>query len=408
MDKRDPDSLEAKVKQEHNEVNSLAKDILNWFLDNDRVGELYPKDQVIEQIQEEFEISSSRATKAVSSLVGDIVDPVQQVIVEDKRHVGIIEYRVDQESGSYGYIHFDDISGQRKRVVCGKCVEQETRDKNVTHATEGESCEVGCTWDDLTAKMLHHYQDAHDADIDEIEPGASLLDGTTISGNLAIHTGNDGQINHDELNNRTHDGDALTPSSIDVNNSFTGPNGNVIDNFVGQNLEIIDGRIDAGRNHSTTVELNRLQMNISALQYDLGLDLLDYPGGLYDLFVDGIDSAEKSNVELDGEELDLVDEQNNGELVYKQDFNIIPFDVVFAYRGAIDEGNIEVEIEDANGDSVTVNRVDDIVGTEDLKTKDITVTVKITEPGLKRFGLYFDGARPDQYYETAINSITEA
>jgi len=130
---------------------------------------------------------------ALSDVVGDIVDPLQQILREGERYVGIIEYREYPSEGAYGYIDFDDKYGERKRVVCARCVETEEFDDNISHATEGEgSVPDSASWNQLLNTVTSHYTKSHTEAPINIEVGASLLSGTTIAGNESWHAGNDG------------------------------------------------------------------------------------------------------------------------------------------------------------------------------------------------------------------------
>jgi len=190
MDSKNPDELIEQVKEEQQTRGELAIDALQWFLD-DNVGEFFPRDGVVKELSQELGVSTSRANVAISDTVGDIVDPVQQITKHNEKYVGVIEYQVFSDEGAYGYVDFDDRKGKRKRVVCARCVEKYKYDENVTHATQGEgSSDKNATWQQLLNKVTGHYADDHIKPPSDIEPGASLVSGTTIGGNTAYHTGN--------------------------------------------------------------------------------------------------------------------------------------------------------------------------------------------------------------------------
>lgn len=194
MESYDPEELTAKVKQEQEETSNLAVDTLDWFLDSDHIGEFFPREDAAIELSDYLDVNLGKANSAISATVGDIVDPVQQISVENNKYVGVIEHRVYQTEGAYGYIHFDSRLRQKKRVVCARCVEKEDLDENVTHATEGEgTSNTDASWDQLLNKVTSHYASAHTEPPEGITPGASLLNGTTISGNVAFHSGNDGE-----------------------------------------------------------------------------------------------------------------------------------------------------------------------------------------------------------------------
>jgi len=190
MDSKNPEELIEGVEEEQKIRGELATDALQWFLDGN-VEEFFPRGAVVEELSEELGVSASRANTAISDTVGDIVDPVQQITRRNNKYVGVIDYKVFSDEGAYGYIDFDDRKGERKRVVCARCVEKHKYDENITHATQGEgSSKSDATWQQLLNKVTAHYADNHTKPPSEIEPGASLVSGTTIGGNTAFHTGN--------------------------------------------------------------------------------------------------------------------------------------------------------------------------------------------------------------------------
>lgn len=179
------------AKSESSERLNNAVDALQWFLD--REGELYSRYEAASLISGELDIEVEEAHHAIRQLTGDIVDPVQQVPVNGDNKVGVIEYKVWKNSGAYGYLQFHDMHGDRKRVVCAKCAEVKSTDSQVSHATEGQgTSSVGESWQNLLNKVTAHYANEHEEPPEQIEPGASLLSGTTINSNLSWHNGNDG------------------------------------------------------------------------------------------------------------------------------------------------------------------------------------------------------------------------
>jgi len=192
MDSKDPDELITEVQEEQQTRGELATEALQWFLDGN-VGKLFPRGEVVEELSEELDINPARANVSISDTVGDIVDPVQQIAKSNEKYVGVIEYKVFNDEGAYGYVDFDDRKGKRKRVVCARCVEKHKYDENITHATQGEgSSKSDATWQQLLNKVTGHYADVHTHGPETVRPGASLLSGTTISGNVTFHQGNDG------------------------------------------------------------------------------------------------------------------------------------------------------------------------------------------------------------------------
>lgn len=191
MEAVDPDEVIGQAGEEQRQRSGWARDALRWFLENDRLGELYPRGEAVVGISTHLDVDEETANNVISALVGDIVDPVQQVMADGERYVGIIDYRVYEDEGAYGYVDYDDRLGKRARVVCARCVEEHTLDEHITHATQGEgSSSADASWEVLLNKVTSHYAKEHDHGPEEVEPGASLLSGTTISGSTAWHDGN--------------------------------------------------------------------------------------------------------------------------------------------------------------------------------------------------------------------------
>lgn len=191
MESFSPDELTSRAKQQQEETSTLAGEIVRWFIQEKHLGEMYQRENVIQRLSEYTSSPVEKTRNGLQSVIGDIVDPVQQIVVDGNRYVGAIKYIEFEDSGAYGYIHFDDRLGKRKRVVCAKCVQEETLDENVVHATQGQgSSDIDATWDELVNKVKAHYNRSHDSQPEEIYPGASLVSGTTIGGNGAYHKGN--------------------------------------------------------------------------------------------------------------------------------------------------------------------------------------------------------------------------
>jgi len=216
MDSQNPDDLIKEVEKQRETRGELAMEALQWFLDG-HVGELYPRSVVVNTLSKELNITHRQANRAISDTVGDIVDPVQQVVNGSERYVGIIEYSAYEDEGAYRYIDYDDVLGKRKRVVCAKCVAESDVDADVTHATEGEgSTSDNMPWDMLLNKVTAHYADAHTTAPETVRPGASLLNGTTISGNTSFHAGNESSMSF-------FDGTNLSPNALDFDGLTSDP-----------------------------------------------------------------------------------------------------------------------------------------------------------------------------------------
>jgi len=211
MDGNIPEQLISKHQEQQQKRGELAEQTLEWFLQEENIEQLYPREDVVEELSQHLSVSTDRANMSISDTVGDIVDPVQQVSTLDGKYVGVIKYSPFTQEGAYGYVDFDDRKGRRKRVVCAKCVENNEYDENISHATQGEgTSSTDATWDQLLNKITSHYANSHSEGPSDIQPGAALLSGTVIDGNTSFHAGNDGPgsgLDADSL-------DGLEPSEI--------------------------------------------------------------------------------------------------------------------------------------------------------------------------------------------------
>jgi hypothetical protein len=191
MEEVDPETALTAVESERERRRERAVDALEWF--RGRAG-LVPRAEAVSALAAAHDWSEAQANRAIGDVVGDLVDPVQQVVHPERgKLVGVIEYHEYPKSGAYGYTDYDDVDGRRKRVVCSQCVAEADSDAEVAHATEGKgTAPAEATWAELCAIVEDHHDTAHDAEPSEVEVGASLASGTTISGSTAFHKGNDG------------------------------------------------------------------------------------------------------------------------------------------------------------------------------------------------------------------------
>lgn len=185
---KDPSDIIEEAQQLNKEISEQAREALQVFLGIDG---MLPRSEAVSRVSAELSVGEGRANRIISSLVSDLVDPVQQIKVDREKYVGVIDYK--EFNISYGYVDYNNRLGKRKRVVCAKCVEENRLDENVRHATEGQgSSPENASWDGLVARVRTHFKQAHSEEPSEIEPGASLVSGTTIGGSESWHAGNDG------------------------------------------------------------------------------------------------------------------------------------------------------------------------------------------------------------------------
>jgi hypothetical protein len=189
MEGKDPKDLINQAEEQKYSVADDSLEVFSWFSDNS--GEMFSASKVVEAISEDFGWDSHRVRKAITGLVDDSLDPVQQVVVNGNTHIGIIEYKEFQDFGGYGFIEYDDTLGQRKNLVCAKCVSEKEYASEPFRAVEGYGRHPeGCSYNHLLEHLEQHYDDSHSEKPSDIEVGASLVSGTTISSNTAIHGGN--------------------------------------------------------------------------------------------------------------------------------------------------------------------------------------------------------------------------
>lgn len=174
-------------------------------------GKLFGRNEAVSTIEEQLDVERDVAKKLLVELVGDSVDPVVQVPVNDERYIGVIDYR--EGDFWYGYTDYHDHFGRRKKGVCAACVHENNLDRDVAYAAEYEGAlkDGDASWEDVESLLETHFRNEHpNVSVEDVKTGASLLSGTTIAGNTTIHTGNDSTtVIADQVDNQ-HAGD-LSP-----------------------------------------------------------------------------------------------------------------------------------------------------------------------------------------------------
>jgi len=145
------------------------REIANWF--HEREGELFTEDKTPFNREE------------IVQVINDSVDPVQQVQVDGERYYGVISY--EEHDGWYEYTRWDDAAGEVNMGVCAKCVQE-------VSSADAVARTIGDDTDTSQEKFQQHYDESHSVRPNEVKTGATLLSGTTINSNEAIHLGNDG------------------------------------------------------------------------------------------------------------------------------------------------------------------------------------------------------------------------
>jgi hypothetical protein len=180
----------AEKQREHRQ--QLLRPVAEFFHENE--GEMFERYEAVEELQKYLREKEKLPLKSyngdtgrllhqvIGKLCDDRVDPVQNVKREGKKYVGVIEY--EEHDYWYEYIEVDDIDGRRNIGVCAKCVQEAERDVEVAKG-------IGTT-EELDKKIRDHYYEKHSEKPVGIKTGATLASGTTIAGNNAITSANDG------------------------------------------------------------------------------------------------------------------------------------------------------------------------------------------------------------------------
>lgn len=172
-----------KAKKEREQEKELLRPVAEFFHDNE--GELFERYEAVDKLMEDDTISSDDERllhQVVSNLASDRVDPVQSVVRQGEKYVGVIEYA--EHDYWYEYTEVNDVHGRMNVGVCAKCVKDADNDAQVAR---------GCgTTDELSERIRDHYSEEHNESPSDIETGATLVSGTTIAGNNAITSATDG------------------------------------------------------------------------------------------------------------------------------------------------------------------------------------------------------------------------
>lgn len=185
---KDANKILEEVETTQEQVQPYIRESANFFHKHE--GKLFERSEAVSRLADYLTVEGKIAGKIIEQLVTDTVDPIIQIERGSVKHIGVIEFK--EFKGAYGYIEFDDLYGQAKRVVCQQCVNESTLDSEVTHATAGDphgSYSESATYDELVDGIHQHYEDVHDVMPSSVETGASLASGTTIGGNTAWHDG---------------------------------------------------------------------------------------------------------------------------------------------------------------------------------------------------------------------------
>lgn len=178
----------SQIEKTKNQVKADSKNLLKYFIDEIGIGNLCKRREVINNYAEHKNWEIERTRKALIGLTSDDIDPVQSLRASEDLYVGIIEYREFEDLGGYGFIEYDDLYGKRIVVVCSKCVKDSEYAQEVSKARSDEISNKA--WEELKDRLEKHYEDEHEVRPSQINVGATLVSGTTISSSTAWHDGN--------------------------------------------------------------------------------------------------------------------------------------------------------------------------------------------------------------------------
>jgi hypothetical protein len=179
----DADEIITQAKEELERERELLRPVAEFFHDHE--GEMFERYEAVDALIEADGIPSTDERllhKVTNNLASDSVDPVQSVVTDDGKYIGVIEY--DEHDYWYEYVESDDVRGRQNVGICAQCVKEAENDADVAKG-------IGTT-KELAQRVRSHYRDEHTESPDNVSTGATLVSGTTIGGNTAIHTGNDG------------------------------------------------------------------------------------------------------------------------------------------------------------------------------------------------------------------------
>lgn len=110
-------------------IQEQIRKAADWFHSHEE--ELFERTEAVDKLAESHDFDTGDKTSRqfcldlIISLVGDHVDPIQQVQKEDGKYVGVINYT--ESEGYYIFSEFNDVAGEYKRAVCGHCINDSTR-----------------------------------------------------------------------------------------------------------------------------------------------------------------------------------------------------------------------------------------------------------------------------------------
>jgi len=233
------------AKEQREEKQELLRPVAEFFHDHE--GELFERYEAVDELVADSDIPSSDERmlhRVVGNLSSDRVDPVQNVVRDSNKYVGVLDYA--EHDYWYEYTEVHDVHGRMNVGVCAKCVKEADNDAQVAR---------GCgTTEELSERIRDHYKEEHSEPPESVETGATLVSGTSIAGNTAIHSGNDGLgsgLDADTF--RGDESDVNLGSAGTVQSQFASPSGSPR----GIGLDSSDCLWHADRSADSIYELNQ-------------------------------------------------------------------------------------------------------------------------------------------------------
>jgi len=195
-----------------------------------------------------------------------------------------------------------------------------------------------------------------------------------------------------------------------------------INNVVESEISTVQSQIDRHRN-----SINQLIVDNARQDFELGLNLLEMDNGQFEVYVNNNRIADSSNVNLNlGSTLNgkgtisLSSSSISGFTQHnEEDYGFIPTSMCVTddINTNPPNGSIKYEIEDENGNVVTVTQSDtestiDVSNT--IETYAVTTRAVLernsttdTSPVLDAYSVYISGQKPDDYLDATVQTVSE-
>lgn len=280
--------------------------------------------------------------------------------------------------------------------------------------------EIATTGDDLViAQQSSEYANltvTDEADIDSI--AARLIDITTEA-NITELNADDAFVSN-----------ALSATTLSADDEIVDPAGNSISSFIGPNINVDEnGALSTSASIDVRRTINQLVQQNAEQDFELGLAMLDFDDGQYEVFADDTNVSETTDVSVtygsgidDSGYVELASDATEGTVTHVlQDMvDFVPNTavVVEELEAALPDGaDISYEIIDNLGNSETISRdqLDSEVTLETIESYEVAIRAILsrddtstTSPQLDGYSVYFTGSVPQEYVKATVDSTSEA